>query len=1453
MVKDDHNSSQPSLYEYPNLDNNDVNSEWWLSNKSEKGKIANYRITDLDFAKSAPRERFELNIKAIELLKQIESENRYATAEEQTVLAQYTGWGGLSGSFKKNSEDDKKLCEILTEDEYSAARSSMLSAFYTPPVIIKAILDVISKMGFTKGNILEPSCAVGNFFGMLPDDMRSANLYGVELDSISARIAKLLYPKAEIINDGFEKTKFQDNFFDVMIGNVPFGDFGVADIRYDKMGLLIHDYFVVKSIDKVRPNGVLAFITSRGTMDKKTSKVRKYIANRCDLLGAIRLPNNAFKSTGTQVVSDIIFLKKRDSIRTELPSWVTANPFNEDTFLNTYFKDNPHMVLGEIALTSTPYGDTEITVNPTKNQNLEAELKLASENITLTDLSPIKEIISEFDEKKVVTETIPADDNVRNFSYTMKNYTLYYRRNSIMEKVKLPSVTKARIRSLIIIRDLVYELIDLQQDENAELTKLQEELNYQYDLFVFKYGRLNSTGNVKAFKMDVSLPLLRSLEVIDQDGQFVRKADIFDKRTIKPDKIISHCNSAIDALGICLARKGKIDFDYMCDLTGLEKSELIVKLKGSIYLDPQKKDENGNLTYVTASEYLSGNIREKLDFAKTVATDNDIFKENVEALKKALPVPLEAQDIDVKLGANWIPTRIYNEFIYSLFNIRENLRADYKGWRPLEDAYIAVEYTSYNSTFHIHGKEFDCNNPLINTEYGTERVNAYRLVEKSLNQTIIKIYDYWEEPDGTKHRELNAKETQLAQSKQEIIKQRFKDWIYEDADRRKEVVDLYNKLFNGIKPREYDGSYLTFSGINPNIRLYDYQKNAIARYLYGGNVLLAHCVGAGKSFEMIASIMEGKKIGRHTKALMVVPNHLTEQIGKEFLNLYPSANILVATKRDFIPEHRKEFISKISTSNFDAVIIGHSQLNKISLSNEHMEKYIGKELQELRDGLESLRQDDGKKTYSERQMEIIIKKLEVKYEKTKQRIESKTDTMLTFEQLGVDMLVIDEAHFFKNLAFVTKMTNVAGINASSTADKSSDLYYKIQYINELTDSKNIIFATGTPVSNSMTEIYTMQKYLQSDVLEKMGLKYFDAWAATFGEVKSNFELTPEGSGFRIRERFAQFYNLPELLNIFKLVADVKTSDDIKLDVPDCELINITVDPTTYQKKYVDELSERASDIHSGCVDPAEDNMLKVVTDGRNCGLDMRIINPLIPDLENTKINACINNVFKTWEDTKNERLTQIIFCDLSTPKGTFDLDKKEFNNVYFDIKRKLINKGVPAEEIAFIHDYNNESKKENLFADMRVGKIRILLGSTQKLGVGTNIQNKLVACHDLDIPWKPSDLQQRLGRMIRQGNENKKVFLYRYTTKGTFDAYLYQILEAKQRFISQIMTSKNPARTCENIDEATLSFAEVKALCTGNPHIKEKLQLDAEVSKLKLMKAAFRQTKYRLEDGATRS
>ena len=1373
----------------------------------------------------SPKQKFRQNIEAIYILQNIEKENRMATKEEQEILAKYVGWGGLSEAFDETkanwTNEYKELKSLLSEEEYTAARESTLNAHYTNPLIIKSIYDAMDKMGFSKGNILEPSMGTGNFFGMLPEKMQESNLYGVELDSITGRIAKQLYPNANIQITGFEKTNYPNDFFDIAIGNVPFGQYKVADKAYDKYNFLIHDYFFAKTLDKVRPGGVVAFITSKGTMDKQNSAVRKYLAERAELLGAIRLPNTAFKdNAGTEVTSDILFLKKRDRMLAIEPDWVHLSKTKEGMEINSYFAEHPEMVLGKMELVSGPFG-MEATCIEDSSIPFEEQLQKAISNIKGSiDLQV------DFDEveEEALKESIPANPNVRNYSYTIVNDKVYYRENSIMKPIHVSETMEQRIKGMIQIQDCTRELIDLQLKEHPEehIQNKQSELNQLYDAFSKKYGMLNSQTNKRAFHQDAGYCLLCSLEQLDNEGNFKGKADMFTKRTIKKQEVITSVDTVSEALTVSLGEKAKVDLDYMAELTGKTIENITKELSGVIFQNPVTKN------WETADEYLSGNVREKLAIAKMFAENHENYVVNVTALEKVQPKELDASEIEVRIGATWIDTKYIEDFMLETFHTPRYL---------LKYNNVGVHYSDMTGQWNITGKSADVGNALVTMTYGTSRVNAYKILEDSLNLKDTRIFDTVIE-DGKEKRVLNKKETMLASQKQEAIREAFKDWVFRDPERRQALCTKYNELFNSIRPREYDGSHLKFPGMTPDIALRPHQLNAVAHQLYGNNTLLAHCVGAGKTFEMIAVAMESKRLSLCQKSLFVVPNHLTEQWASDFLRLYPGANILAATKKDFEPANRKKFCSRIATGDYDAVIIGHSQFEKIPLSAERQSSIIRQQIQEIRVAIETAKAEHGER-YTIKQMEKTKKSLTTKLEKLNNA--SKKDDVVTFEQLGVDRLFVDESHNYKNLFLYTKMRNVSGI-AQSEAQKSSDMFAKCRYLDELTGGKGITFATGTPISNSMTELYTNMRYLQHDTLQKMGLGNFDSWAATFGETQTAIELAPEGTGYRAKTRFAKFFNLPELISLFKESADIQTPDMLKLPVPKAEYENVVLKPSDYQKEMVQQLSERAEAVRNRHVQPHEDNMLKITNDGRKLALDQRLINALLPDEEGSKASVCVNKAFEIWEATKEQKATQLIFCDLSIPKGdgTF--------NVYEDIKDKLIQKGVPKEEIAFIHDANTETKKSELFAKVRSGQVRFLLGSTAKMGAGTNVQDRLIALHHLDVPWRPSDIEQQEGRILRQGNQNENVKIFRYVTENTFDSYSWQIIENKQKFIGQIMTSKSPVRSCDDIDEAALSYAEVKALCTGNPYIKEKMDLDIQVSKLKLLKANHTSQRYRLED-----
>lgn len=1390
----------------------------------------NFHITDDHLGAGGLKTKFRNNIEAIKTLQLIEQENRYATPEEQEVLSRYIGWGGMPQAFdSENSDWSKEYAELkglLSADEYSDAQSSTLSSFYTSPTVIKGIYTALSSMGFTTGNILEPSCGVGNFFGLLPEEMSGSNLYGVELDSISGRIAKQLYPHADIQNVGYENSELPDNFFDVVIGNIPFGSYKVSDKRYNNLNYNIHDYFIAKSLDKVRAGGVIAVVTSSGTMDKQNPSIRRYIAQRAELLGAIRLPNNTFKeNANTEVTADILFLQKRDRMIEIEPEWIFTGTDENGFTLNQYFIDNPNMVLGTITEGNKLYG-RGITCAPIEGADLSEQLAEAVKNIG----GSISEItLDDISDGTSEQTTIPADPTVKNYSYTVVNDDIYYRVNSIMEKMELPKATSERIKGMIEIRECVRTLMDLQLDENTdeEIQHQQSELNKLYDSFTEKYGLISSSGNKRAFRRDSSYYLLSSLEVLDENGELERKADMFTKRTIKQHKQITSVNSSIEALAVSIGERACVDIPFIEQLTGFTEEKIISDLRGLIFQNPMRIDDNSNYVWETADEYLSGNVREKLRFAEVRAEKEPEFAVNVDALSKVIPKDLEAGEIDVRLGVTWIDLEYLNQFMHELFET---------AWYKRDS--IEIMYSPYTTEWRISNKRSDFNNVKATVTYGTKRINGYEILEAALNMRDVKIYDTKQDADGREIRVLNTTETTLARQKQDLIKQEFKDWIFKDMDRRTALVRTYNDKFNSIRPREYDGSHLVFNGMNPEITLRPHQLNAIAHAIYGNNTLFAHEVGAGKSFEMIASAMESKRLGLCSKSLFVVPNHLTEQMGADILRLYPSANILVTTQDDFTKDNRRKLCAKIATGDFDIVVIGHSQLIKIPISNERQEKYIRDQLEDVENGIRDLKTTRGER-FQIKQLERTKRNLETRLKKLTES--TARDDVVTFEELGIDRLFIDEADMFKNAYFFTKMSNVAGV-AQTEAQKSSDLMMKCRYMDELTDGRGTIFATGTPVSNSMTEVYTMMNYLQHDTLVKMGWQHFDAWAAHFGETITAMEIAPEGKGYRAKTRFAKFFNLPELMSVFKECADIKTADVLNLPTPEAHYETVVAEPTEIQKSMVDALAERARKIHNKEVRPEQDNMLCVTNDGRKIGLDQRLINPLLPDEDGTKVNLCVDNVFKIWKDTADNRSTQLIFCDYSTPKGDGSF------NVYDDIRDKLVKLGVPKEEVAFIHEANTDAQKKELFAKMRKGITRILIGSTAKCGAGTNIQDKLIAMHDLDAPWRPRDLIQRSGRIVRQGNENKEVTIFRYVTNATFDSYLWQTLENKQRFISQIMTSKSPVRSCEDADETTLSYAEVKALCAGDERIKEKMNLDVEVTKLKLMKANHNNQQYALQD-----
>ena len=1376
------------------------------------------------------KERFRRNIMAIQLLKKCQEENRFATPEEQIILSKYVGWGGLSEAFDENNSawatEYLELSSVLTPEEYASARESTLTAFYTPPEVITAIYKAMEQMGFKEGNLLEPSCGIGNFIGMLPDAMQDSKIYGVELDTISAGIAQQLYQKTTIAAQGFEETNLPDSFFDGVVGNVPFGDFKVSDKRYDKHKFLIHDYFFAKSLDKLRPGGVMALVTSKGTMDKENSAVRKYIAQRAELLGAIRLPNNTFKgNAGTEVVSDILILQKRDRLIDIEPDWVHLDTDENGIKMNSYFVQHPEMILGEMKMVSGRFG-MEATCVPYENADLAAQLDEAVANIhgEITEYEAEEELEEE-------DNSIPADPTVRNFSYTVVDDKIYYRENSRMTPVEVSATAENRIKGMIAIRNSVRTLIELQTEDypDSEIKAEQERLNRLYDTFSGKYGLINSRANTSAFSQDSSFSLLSALEIIGEDGELERKADMFSKRTIKPHTPVTSVDTASEALAVSLGEKATIDMDYMMELSSKSENEIFEDLKGVIFLNPLYEYGNSyEPKYLMADEYLSGNVREKLRIAKNSAElYPEDYKVNVEALQKVQPKDLTASEISVRLGATWLPPDDVQEFI---FHLLETPR--YAQWN------IKVHFSPFTSEWNIEGKSYDKGNVKAYNTYGTSRINAYKIIEETLNLKDVRIFDYIEDDEGKKKAVLNKKETAIAQSKQEMIKQEFQDWIWSDPERRERLCKFYNEKFNSVRPREYDGSHIIFNGMNPEIELREHQKNAVAHILYGGNTLLAHAVGAGKTFEMVAAAQESKRLGLCNKSLFVVPNHLTEQWAAEYLQLYPAANILVATKKDFETKNRKKFCGRIATGDYDAVIIGHSQFEKIPMSIERQRVILEQQLEEITEGIAELKRNRGE-NFSVKQLEKSKKSIKQKLDKLNDQ--TKKDDVVTFEELGVDRLFVDESHYYKNLYLYTKMRNVGGI-AQTEAQKSSDLFMKCRYLDEITGGRGTVFATGTPISNSMVELYTIQRYLQYNTLVKNGLQHFDAWASTFGETITAVELTPEGTGYRAKTRFAKFYNLPELMAMFKEIADIKTADMLNLPVPEAKYHNIAVKPSEMQKEMVASLAERAEQVRGGGVDASVDNMLKITNDGRKLALDQRMLNDMLPDFEGSKINACVDNIYRIWEENADKKSAQLVFCDLSTPKndGTF--------SVYNDIRKKLIERGIPESEVKFIHEADTDMKKKELFQKTRKGEVRVLLGSTQKMGAGTNVQDKLIALHDVDCPWRPSDLEQRSGRIVRQGNENPQVDIYRYVTEQTFDAYLYQLVEGKQKFASQIMTSKSPVRSAEDIDETALSYAEIKMLATGNPYIKEKMDLDIQVQKLKMLKSNFLSEKYGLED-----
>ena len=1397
----------------------------------------NFRITDDHLGEGGAKTKYGYNVAAIRTLKQIEAEGRTATPQEQEILSRYVGWGGLPNAFDESKEDWKKeyteLKSLLTPEEYDMARVSTLNAHYTSPTVIRAIYDAVESMGFRTGNVLEPSCGVGNFFGLLPESMRGSRLYGVELDSLTGRIARQLYPKANITISGFEKTNRQD-FFDLAIGNVPFGSYKLNDRRFNAHNFLIHDYFFAKALDQVRAGGVIAFITSKGTMDKTSPEVRRYIAERAELLGAIRLPNNAFRANaGTEVTSDILFLQKRDRSIVQDEPWVHLGQTEDGIPINAYFAEHPDMVLGRMAWDRSMYGnEKETTCEPIEGAELAQQLAEAVKSIRgayreaeLPDLADGEDI----------RETLPADPNVKNYSYAVVDGQVYFRQDSIMIHPEINQSAQERVKGLVALRDCVHRLMDAQMDDagDQEISALQAELNTLYDAFTEKHGLINARANRLAFADDSSYYLLCSLENVNDRGELESKADMFTKRTIRQRGSIDHADTAVEALALSIGERAGVDLPYMAQLTGKPEKELVDDLRGVIFRVPMVSADDGAGVYVTADEYLSGNVCDKLRIARLAAQQDSAFAINVEALEKAQPKDLEASEIDVRLGATWISADIIKQFSRELFGLPFYL-----------DRAVKIHYSPHTAEWRIEGKSAaGVGSVSVNMTYGTDRANGFRILEDTLNLRDVRIYDTVEDADGSTKRVLNQRETTLAQQKQQAIKDAFQDWIWKDPQRRHDLVKKYNELFNSTRPREYDGSHIVFSGMNPEISLREHQRNAIAHVLYGGNTLLAHEVGAGKTYEMAAAAMESKRLGLCHKSMFVVPNHLTEQWASEFLRLYPGANILVTTKKDFEKANRKKFCARIATGDYDAIIIGHSQFERIPISSERQQRIIQQQIDEITEGIEETKNQNGER-FTIKQLEKTRKSLEARLEKL--LAEDKKDDVVTFEELGVDRMFVDEAHAYKNLFLYTKMRNVAGLSTSE-AQKSSDMFAKCRYMDELTGGKGVIFATGTPVSNSMTELYTMQRYLQYETLREKGLTHFDEWASTFGETTTAIELAPEGTGYRARTRFAKFFNLPELMNLFKEVADVKTSDQLNLPVPEARFETIVAQPSELQQEMVESLSERAAAVHSGAVDPSVDNMLTITSDGRKIGLDQRLMNPLLPDDPGSKLNACVGNVLRIWEEGREQKLTQLIFCDMSTPKGdgTF--------NVYDDIRTKLIGSGVPESEIAFIHHADTEAKKKELFAKVRSGQVRVLLGSTAKMGAGTNVQRLLVAVHHLDVGWRPADMTQRNGRIIRQGNLNRQVQVYNYVTNGTFDAYLFQTLENKQKFISQIMTSKSPVRACDDVDEAALSYAEIKALCAGDERIKEKMDLDVDVARLKLMKSNFLSNQYRLEDRMMRT
>ena len=1412
------------------------------NNALEDISAENYVISDMELGVGTAKEKFQRNVEAICTLETIESEKRPATNEEQEVLSKYVGWGGLADAFDETksawAKEYAELKTLLSEEEYISARESTLNAHYTSPVIIQEIYRTLQRMGFTKGNLLEPSMGIGNFFGMLPETMRESHLYGVELDSLTGRIARLIYPKANITVDGYEKTAFPNDFFDAAVGNVPFGQYKVADKKYDKYNFLIHDYFFGKTLDQVRPGGVIAFITSKGTMDKENPKVRKYIAQRAELLGAVRLPNTTFKANaGTEVTSDILFLQKRDRIVDIEPDWVHLSQDENGIAMNSYFVEHPEMVVGSMEMVSGPYG-MESTCVPDDSLPFEEQLQKSLSFIE----GAYEEIELEELNEEMTAEVIPAVPEVKNFSYALIVDRLYYRENSLMRPVEASEGMLERIKGMVAIRDCTRELIRLQLEDypDEQIHSWQKQLNDLYDSFAKDYGRIYSKTNKRTFHQDSSYCLLCSLEKQDEEGNFLGKADMFTKRTIKKAEVVTSVDTASEALAVSLAEKAVIDFEYMSELSGKDEDTLTEELTGIIFKNPLSEE------WETADAYLSGNVRNKLEAAETFA--EPMYAVNVEALKRVQPRELDASEIEVRIGATWIEPRFIEDFMREVFETPEHL---------LNRDVIKIQYSDVTGQWNVKGKNADFGNALVNMTYGTSRRNAYQILEDSLNLKDSRVYDTVIE-DGKEKRVLNKKETTIAAQKQDAMREAFRDWVFRDMDRRNELVSKYNVLFNSTRPREYDGSHLKFPGMTPDIELKGYQKNAVAHVLYGNNTLLAHCVGAGKTFEMVAAAMESKRLGLCQKSLFVVPNHLTEQWASDFLRLYPGANILAATKKDFQPANRKKFCSRIATGDYDAVIIGHSQFEKIPLSAERQTAIIERQIDEITQSIEEIKAEQGER-YTIKQMEKMRKTLQTRLDKLNDT--SRKDDVVTFEQLGVDRLFVDESHYYKNLFLHTKMRNVAGI-AQSEAQKSSDMFAKCQYLDELTGGKGITFATGTPISNSMTELYTNMRYLQYDTLQRMGLGHFDSWASSFGETQTAIELAPEGTGYRAKTRFAKFYNLPELIALFKECADIQTPDMLNLPIPKAEYENVVLQPSEHQKEMVASLAERAEAVRDRSVEPHEDNMLKITNDGRKLALDQRLINPLLPDEEHSKVNALVQKAYEIWDRTKADKSAQLIFCDLSTPKnvgkttaadGEKIVEAEVFDDVYHDIKRKLMNRGVPEEEIAFIHEANTELRKTELFGKVRSGQVRFLIGSTQKMGAGTNVQDRLVALHHLDVPWRPSDIEQQEGRILRQGNRNDTVSIFRYVTEGTFDSYSWQVIENKQKFISQIMTSKSPVRSCEDVDEAALTYAEVKALATGNPYIKEKMDLDIQVSRLKLMKANHTSQIYRLEDNIAKN